>query len=68
MFSFFSWLRQQSKQAVLAGLADAVEELETVESPETDIEGMRKKLSDSLKPKALPAAEAEPETTKRKKS
>jgi hypothetical protein len=61
MFGVFSWIRSQAKNAVLAGVADAVDELENVESPEFDVEAWRKRLAEVSQPKQLPAKEEEPE-------
>lgn len=55
-FGFFSWLRTQAKQAILAGVGDAVDELDNPDTQSADVDGWRKKLAESAQPKALPAA------------
>jgi hypothetical protein len=64
MFGIFGWIRAQAKQAILAGVADAADEMEA-ELPGFDAEAWRKKFA--APPKALPAAEDEGDDRPRKR-
>lgn len=56
MFGFFSWVRNQTRQAVLQGLADATDELENVEAPAFDADAWRKKFAAQEARQLPPAA------------
>lgn len=69
MFGVFAWIRQQARNSVLGGVADALADL-TPDDPAPDLDAFRAKLAADLAPtRALPATpevEAEPVKTKRK--
>lgn len=67
MFGFFTYLRQQAREAILSGVADAAAELDTV-TPR-DLDAFRARLAASAGAKAIAAkAEDEPEPAKAKRA
>ena len=57
MFDVFGWLRRKAKDAVLGGVADAVEQVAAGDGP-PDLEKLRAILA-TAEVKALPPAEEE---------
>lgn len=68
MIDIFGWLRKKARDAVLGGIADAVQEVAPGDAP-ADLDGLRALLARS-DVKALAAADStaapEPEPVKRK--
>jgi hypothetical protein len=64
-FSFFGWLRAKTHESIMAGFADALDELD--EGENADLDALRKRLAAAVPQKQLPAAdEGEPGGKKRK--
>ncbi len=57
----FGWLRRKAHDAVIGGIADAVQEVAPGESAPADLEGLRRLLATAAV-KALAAPEATEET------
>ncbi len=56
-FSFFGWLRAKAHEAVIAGIGDALEDLDADE-PGVDLDALRKRLTAGTA-KQLPAPDEE---------
>lgn len=63
MIDVFGWLRRKAKDAVLGGIADAVDQVAAGDGP-ADLDRLRVLLA-APEPKALPAAESEEPARKR---
>lgn len=64
MFDPFGWLRRKAAEAIAAGVGDGLRAVAPEgETPPANLDELRAMLSESVTPKALPAAEpdAEPE-------
>lgn len=69
MFDVFGWLRRKAKDAVLGGIADAVDQVSAGDGP-ADLDKLRAILAAGPEAKALPAAvatEEEAATGRRRK-
>lgn len=66
MFDIFGWIRRKTREAVLGGIADAVQEVAPGEQAPADLEGLRRLVA-AVDVKALPTiAEEEEDEPKRK--
>lgn len=71
MFDVFGYLRRKAHDAVIGGIADAVQEVAPGETAPTDLDGLRALLARSdvkaiAAARALDTPAAEPEPAKRK--
>ncbi len=64
MFDVFGWLRRKSREAVLGGIGDAVEQVAAGDSP--DLEKLRALLAPPLV--ALPPVASDDEPTKARRT
>ncbi|VTT97605.1 unnamed protein product [Gemmataceae bacterium] len=70
MFDVFGWLRKKARDAVLGGIADAVQEVAPGDAP-ADLDGLRALLARTdaraLAPATDPAPEPEPAARRKAK-
>jgi hypothetical protein len=66
VFNLFAWVRQQARDAVLAGIEDGAKALAADGEPPADLSELRGRLAAAVAVAALPAAEETAGRSRRK--